>query len=305
MSAIVCGKRSFFEDVESAASSPNTASSPAFKKFRHSSSVASPVRFAYSPSAPPSPVDQLKAMFPDMEIQDAEFLIIVKDGGYAAAIMCYGGILVTPPGPFLTLRTLSLLAKAFEESGDNLNSAINTLNGLWLDYAKKCNSGIAAEDNPHMEKYAVSSEEPQPQNNLPEDGAEWVNLIVNEMKNATSVDDAKSRTARVLENLEKSIRVQTGVQVSEGFHKENLMLKEQIEALIRDNSILKRAVAIQHERQKEYDEKNQEVLQLKQLVAQYQEQLRTLEMNNYALTLQLRQAQLSKAIVGRFNPDVF
>ncbi|KAL3636332.1 hypothetical protein CASFOL_020879 [Castilleja foliolosa] len=50
--------RSFFEDVESAALSPNTAYSPAYKKFRCSSAVASPVRFAYS--SPASPVDQLK-----------------------------------------------------------------------------------------------------------------------------------------------------------------------------------------------------------------------------------------------------
>lgn len=59
--------------------------------------------------------------------------------------------------------------------------------------------------------------------------------------------------------------------------KENIMLKEQIELLLRENSILKRAVAIQHERQKEYDDRNQEVQQLKQLITQYQEQLRTLE----------------------------
>lgn len=55
------------------------------------------------------------------------------------------------------------------------------------------------------------------------------------------------------------------------------MLKEQIEGLLHDNAILKRAVAIQHERQKEYDDRNQEVVQLKQLLVQYQEQLRTLE----------------------------
>lgn len=55
------------------------------------------------------------------------------------------------------------------------------------------------------------------------------------------------------------------------------MLKEQIEALIRENSILKRAVAIQHERQKEYEDKNRELQHLKQLLSQYQEQLRTLE----------------------------
>lgn len=56
-----------------------------------------------------------------------------------------------------------------------------------------------------------------------------------------------------------------------------MLLKEQIEVLIRDNTILKRAVAIQHERQKEYEDRNQEMQHLKQLVAQYQEQLKTLE----------------------------
>lgn len=55
------------------------------------------------------------------------------------------------------------------------------------------------------------------------------------------------------------------------------MLKEQVEALIQENTILKRAVSIQHERQKEYEERNQELEHLKQLVSQYQEQLRTLE----------------------------
>ncbi|KAL6563175.1 hypothetical protein OROHE_005762 [Orobanche hederae] len=271
MSAVVCGKRSFFEDVEPAASSPNSVSPQIYKKLRCSSG-SSPIRFTYSPPVHPSPVDQLKALFPNMEIQ--------------------------------------LLAKVLEESGDDLNLAINALK-LRFEYAK-CNSGLAAEENPNMEKETtvtgegpVPLEKPGTQNNVPVDGAEWVDLVVKEMMSATSIDDAKSRAARILEILEKSIRVQASAQTAEGFHKENAMLKEQIEAILRDNAILKRAVAIQHERQKEYDEKNQEVLQLKQLVSQYQEQLRTLEVNNYALMLHLRQAQQSNSIPGRFNPDVF
>lgn len=56
-----------------------------------------------------------------------------------------------------------------------------------------------------------------------------------------------------------------------------MMLKEQIEMILRDNAILKRAVAIQHERQKEYDDRNEEVQHLKQLIVQYQEELRNLE----------------------------
>ena len=58
---------------------------------------------------------------------------------------------------------------------------------------------------------------------------------------------------------------------------ENTLLKEQLQCLLRDNHILKRAVAIQHERQVEHDNSSQELQQLKQLMAQYQEQIRNLE----------------------------
>lgn len=57
------------------------------------------------------------------------------------------------------------------------------------------------------------------------------------------------------------------------------MLKEQVEALVQENTILKRAVSIQHERQKEFEDNGQELQRLKQLVSQYQEQLRTLEVD--------------------------
>ncbi|KAI4379488.1 hypothetical protein MLD38_005778 [Melastoma candidum] len=83
------------------------------------------------------------------------------------------------------------------------------------------------------------------------------------------------------------------------------MLKQQLEALIHENTILKRAVTIQHERQKDYDEKAQELGHLKQLISQYQEQLRALEVNNYTLTMHLRQALQSNSTPGRFNPDIF
>lgn len=56
-----------------------------------------------------------------------------------------------------------------------------------------------------------------------------------------------------------------------------MVLKEQLENVLRENAILKRAVAIQHDRQKEFVSTSQELSQLKQLVAQYQEQVRTLE----------------------------
>lgn len=59
------------------------------------------------------------------------------------------------------------------------------------------------------------------------------------------------------------------------------MLKQQLESVLQENAILKRAVSIQHERHKEFEEMGNELHQLKQLVSQYQEQLRNLEVRFY------------------------
>jgi hypothetical protein len=66
-----------------------------------------------------------------------------------------------------------------------------------------------------------------------------------------------------------------------------MVLKEQMTAILSQNAVLKRAVAIQHERQKEYEERSHEVQGLKQLVIQYQEQLRTLEVMVFSTNLLL------------------
>ncbi|WMV25436.1 hypothetical protein MTR67_018821, partial [Solanum verrucosum] len=79
-----------------------------------------------------------------------------------------------------------------------------------------------------------------------------------------------------------------------GFQKENMMPKQQFEALIQENAILKRAVAIQHERQKEFEDRGNEFNQLKQLVAQYQEQLRTL--GSITMLSRCTSSRLNKAI---------
>lgn len=272
MSAIVCGKRSFFEDLQT---SPNSASPPASKKLRCFTST-SPVRFSSFASSPPAPspslVDKLRSVFPNMDKK--------------------------------------LLEKALERSGNDLDSAIKSLNELCLGYVDGA-SGSPVQSNTIADKGPVTASDnvsfgSSPANdNIPKSGAEWVELFVTEMTSATSIDDARMRAMRVLESLEKSISKPAASEAAENLHKENLVFKEQIEVLLRENAILKRAVAIQHERQKEFDQRGQEVQQLKQMLSQYQEQLRTLEVNNYALTMHLRQAQENNSIPGRFHPDIF
>ncbi|AED93881.1 Ubiquitin system component Cue protein [Arabidopsis thaliana] len=265
MSAIVCGKRSLFEDL--AAASP-----PVSKKLRCFSSSSSS---RFSPPIPPSSsllLDHLAAIFPDMDKQ--------------------------------------ILERAIEECGDDLDSAIRCLNQLRLESANK-NSDSATNQSPVV--IQEPNVEPQQQgrsakeepNVLNLDGTEWVELFVREMMNASDMKDAKARAARALEALEKSINARTGTDAMQNLQQENMMLKQQLEAIVQENSLLKRAVVTQQKRQRESEDQSQELQHLRQLVTQYQEQLRTLEVNNYALTLHLKQAQQNSSIPGRYHPDVF
>ncbi|XP_070669249.1 uncharacterized protein [Malus domestica] len=276
MSAIVCGKRSsIFGDNSLPSTSPPVSS--ASKRIRCSSS-SSPVRFSLPSTRSFSAshlIEHLRAVFPGMDNQ--------------------------------------LLERALEECRDDLDSAIRSLNELRLGSAAG-QSDIASEANVQLQSQgAVSTngeiaitDDPSVQNNLPTDGAEWVELVVREMMSASNMNDAKARASRVLEALEKSISERATAEVAQSFCHENMMLKEQLEAIIQENTILKRAVSTQHEQQKEFEDRGQELQHLKQLVAQYQEQLRTLEqVNNYALTMHLKQAQQSSTIPARFHPDVF
>ncbi|XP_022721204.1 uncharacterized protein LOC111278814 [Durio zibethinus] len=272
MSAAVCGsKRPFFEDI------PSSPSASVSKKLRRCSpSSPSSVRFA----PPPSPLDHLQTLFPHMEPE--------------------------------------LLERALLECGNDINTAIKRLQELCLGGVEATGDrsvpveelGTIAEQVTLTNDRETATAAMTVQNilapeNLPVDGAEWVDLFVREMMSATSVDDAKDRASKLLEVLEKSISNRAAEESAQSFHEENILLKEQIEVLIQENTVLKRAVAIQHERQKEYQDKNHELQHLKQLVSQYQEQLRTLEVNNYALTMHLREAQQSNSIPGHFHPDVF
>ncbi|KAF9615208.1 hypothetical protein IFM89_022470 [Coptis chinensis] len=286
MSAIVCGKRSFFEELPTtpaalssskrfrcSSTSPNRFSPPRNYNPFSSPSSSSLINFQQSDNnGPSSPaLAHLQTMFPEMDIK--------------------------------------LLEKALNES-ENLDSAIKSLNELRLGSVERNSTSAAVNTDLPTQGIEYNGENVVPSedlrvNNLPKNGAEWVELFVNEMTSASDIDDAKARASRVLEVLEKSIRTQAGAAAADDLHKENMMLKKQMEDLIHENYILKRAVAIQNERLKEADNKNQELQSLKQLVSQYQERVSTLEVNNFTLAMHLKQAQQTSPIPGRFHPDVF
>ncbi|CAF1928740.1 hypothetical protein HID58_066192 [Brassica napus] len=189
-----------------------------------------------------------------------------------------------------------ILERAIEECGDDLDSAIRSLNQLRLESADKNSEESKVQGGSGKEEVL----------NL--DGTEWVELFVREMMNASDMKDAKDRASRALQALEKSIYPRAGsdAAMQSSLQQENSMLRQQLEAIVQENGLLKRAVVTQQKRQRETEDQSQELQRLRQMVTQYQEQLRTLEVNNYALTLHLKQAQQNNSsIPGRYNPDVF
>uniref|UniRef100_A0A1J3ERI4 CUE domain-containing protein n=1 Tax=Noccaea caerulescens TaxID=107243 RepID=A0A1J3ERI4_NOCCA len=184
---------------------------------------------------------------------------------------------------------LTVLVKALEEHGSDLNAAMKSL----YSEAEELPAGGAnkvtftASDNP------------------PTSGDGWVELLVREVSQSSGSDDAKLRASRVLEALEKMLSARARQDAGKKFQEEHVAVQQQLEALTKDNTVLKRAVAIQHERQKALEDANQQLELLKNLIPQYQEKLRTLEVNNYALRMHLQQVEHGNSMPERFNPDVF
>lgn len=155
-----------------------------------------------------------------------------------------------------------ILERAIEECGEDLDSAIRSLNQLRLEST-----------NQNPEEAKVEGSEKEQVLNL--DGTEWVELFVREMMSASDMNDAKDRASRALQALDKSIKARAGADAAmqSSLQQENSMLKQQLEATVQENSLLKRAVVTQQKRQRETEDESQELQGLRQMVSQYQEQL--------------------------------
>ncbi|CAN6931436.1 hypothetical protein HID58_071741 [Brassica napus] len=202
----------------------------------------------------------------------------------------------SPPSSLDQLRAafphleLTVLVEALEEHGSDLNAAMKSLYAL-----------VSAEEEKRAQELAANKE-----TDAAASGDDWVALLVREVTQSAGPDDAKFRAERVLEALEKTLSARAHEEAGKKFQEESVAMQQQVEALMKDNTVLKRAVAIQHERQKALEDANQQLEFFKQLIPQYQEKVRNLEVNNYALKLQLEQMEHGNYMMPqRFNPDVF
>ncbi|KXZ46549.1 hypothetical protein GPECTOR_42g756 [Gonium pectorale] len=174
---------------------------------------------------------------------------------------------------------------------------------------------------------------PEPQAG-PTTAEQWVEVLVAEMSAATDMTDARQRAAGFLRQFEafvaRFVRQQQAVDAAAGTPGPSadpsvtpgpsatpggaagasaaaspLPPAARAAKLAEENAVLKKAVQIQHRQLQERAGQEAEVAQLKGLLAQYQEQIRTLQVSNYSLSLHLQKATNSGVISGPHNPDVF
>eukprot|EP00955_Chlamydomonas_euryale_P051339 354857-Chlamydomonas_euryale.AAC.23 len=87
---------------------------------------------------------------------------------------------------------------------------------------------------------------------------------------------------------------------------EKSMLLAKLNDVQRENHILKRAVQIQNAKLNEKSAAEAELGQMSAVMAQYREQIRTLELSNYSLTMHLQQATAGGTLEGSGRPpDVY
>ncbi|XP_068669223.1 uncharacterized protein [Aristolochia californica] len=272
MSLGVCGKRLGFEEIFGS-SAPSSSSA----KRSRCSRFGSPVRSSDFGLGPDDKISILLRIFPTMERELVESVLNSHNLKFEDAVE--------------TLNAHCL--------GDS-----PTTNELLSHDSMVMTNGndFQGEENiqPSNEKVEELQNDLNTQSRTETNESSWVNIFVQEMMNASDLDDARARAARVFGAFEGSV-----IAHSKQLEEEGALLKEQLQALLRDNQILKRAVTIQHERHLEQEEKVREVQQLKNMITQYQEQVRTSEINNYTLKLHLQRANDSSFISSHFHPDVF
>ncbi|KAJ0987753.1 hypothetical protein J5N97_006109 [Dioscorea zingiberensis] len=275
MSAGVCGKRLGFEEIFG---SPSPA--PAAKRSR-CSRYGSPV---HSPDFGIGSDDKLSVllhMFPSMDREVVETILNSHGHKIDDAIKSLHALCI---GDGTTLKETVCLDSDLTSDGHV----------------------VAGDKITHMPEWKAEEANHGNLDYKPQNGLSWVDVFVHEMMNALDLNDVRFRAAQMLEAFEKSVITNyTASDKNCMEQQEVISIKEQLQCLLRDNQILKKAVAIQHERSLEQEEKLKEIQQLKHVLGKYQEQIQTLERNNYTLRIHLQRAHESSSIPSRFHPDVF
>ena len=159
-------------------------------------------------------------------------------------------------------------------------------------------------------------------------GVDWIrDLLLQTLTAVGSMDEAQVCTNNLLEGFERTITAPLHNRISllekqadrmiqelgkknqelekkneelEGKNRELERKNQELEHITQENTILKRAVVVQHERLEQCNNKEQEIKHL-------EDKLTMVQVNNYGLTMHLNQALCNTSIPANsnFHPDVF
>jgi chromosome segregation ATPase len=191
------------------------------------------------------------------------------------------------------------------ECGQDIDAAIRRLNQLKLTTEQSSSTQqaaaqpdtAAAQDNPQQQEHAqqaaaVAAAAAAAVASGPQTADQWVDALVQEMATAKDIPDARSRAGKLLHAFEQFMTSRSKAEA-------------RLEEVSRENAILKRAVQIQNAKLQEASAKDEEITGLKQMLGQYQERLRQMELNNYSLALHLQKATNDSFQTPNRPPDVF
>lgn len=185
--------------------------------------------------------------------------------------------------------------------GDNIEAAIEQLQQLRLS-----NSNQEGQQQLGHSEQTVANPQAGPQCGSSNRGADrlstsWLDSFLKQFYESRQPIEARARVAKVLEEFESAV---ISKQRSESG--EMMALKMDFDKLKKDNAILSKAVAVQHSRLQDLNAKEQEIQRMREMLAQYQERLRTLELTNYSLAMHLQRATGPSFGPGSGRPpDVF
>jgi len=193
-----------------------------------------------------------------------------------------------------------LIEGLLDAHGDNIEAAIEQLHQLRLSSS----NGEEQQGHALQQEIATNPEGGQcgPSSELSDRlSTSWLDAFLKHFYESRQPEEARVRVSRLLEEFESAV---ISKQRSESV--EMMALKTEFDKLKRDNAILSKAVAVQHSRLQELSGKEQELQRMREMLAHYQDRLRTLELSNYSLTVHLQQATGPPFGPGNGGPpDVF
>jgi len=178
-----------------------------------------------------------------------------------------------------------IIERVLDNNGDNIEAAIAQLHQLRLSSYNPAEQqaathqqhfGSTADSDPHCGPSNGSGDRLSPS---------WLDPFLKQFYESGQPAEAQARVARVLEEFENAVMAKCRNE-----SEELAALKAEFEKVKKGNAILSKAVSVQHSRLQELGTKDQEIQRLRDMLTQYQERLRSLELSNYSLKMHLQRA---------------